>query len=78
MRESNTSVIVSLLEGGNGTPEKSKQINCKQTADLKIVNKKMTTTDLGSQIGNYDCGYFTVWKFSNFPATQILREIKFG
>ena len=25
VRESNTSVIVSLLEGGNGTPEKSKR-----------------------------------------------------
>ena len=61
MRESNTSVIVSLLEGGNGTPEKVKKINCKQTADLKIVNK-----NLGSQIGNYDCIFQSVeiWQFS--------------
>ena len=26
----------------------------------------------------FKCGYSTVWKFSNFPATLILREINFG
>ena len=35
-------------------------------------------TDLGSLIGNLDFGYFTVWIFSNFPATLILREINFA
>ena len=31
-------------------------------------------TDLGSLIGNFDCG----WKFKNFPAILILREINLG
>ena len=35
-------------------------------------------TDLSSLIGNFDWGYSTVWKFSHFPATLILREIYFG
>ena len=35
-------------------------------------------TDLGSLIGFFDCAYSTVWKFSNFPAASILREIDFG
>ena len=35
-------------------------------------------TDLGSHIGNFDCEKSPVWKFSNFPATMILREINFG
>ena len=35
-------------------------------------------TDLGSLSGNFDFGYFTVWKFSNFSATMILCEIDFG
>ena len=35
-------------------------------------------TDLGSRIGNFDCGYSTVWKFSHFSTTLILREINFG
>ena len=25
-------------------------------------------TDLGSLIGNFDCGYFKMWKFRDFPA----------
>ena len=36
------------------------------------------TTDLGSQIRNFNFRYFTVWKFSNFTAALILREINFG
>ena len=35
-------------------------------------------TDLGCLIGNFDCGYSTLWKISNFPTTLILRKIKFG
>ena len=35
-------------------------------------------TGLGSLIGIFDCGCSTVWKFSNFPAIQILRENNFG
>ena len=35
-------------------------------------------TDLGSLIGDFDCGYSTEWKFSHLPATLILREINFG
>ena len=27
---------------------------------------------------DYDCGYSTVWKFSNFPATLILHHINSG
>ena len=35
-------------------------------------------TDLGSLIWYFDCGYSTVWKFSNFHPTLILHEINFG
>ena len=35
-------------------------------------------TDLGSLIVIFDCGYFTVWKFSHFPASLILHEINFS
>ena len=35
-------------------------------------------TDLGSLIGNFDRGYSSDWKFSNFPATLILCEINLG
>ena len=38
----------------------------------------LKSTDLGSLIGNFDCGCSIVWKFSNFPATLILDEINFG
>ena len=44
---------------------------------LKVRLQKLCT-DLDSLMGNFDCGYFTNWKFSNFPATLILREINFG
>jgi len=39
-----------------------------------------TNTDPGTLIWNFDCGYSnsTVWKFSNFPATPVFREINFG
>ena len=40
--------------------------------------KSVKNTDLGSLIGISDCGYSTVWKFSNYPTTLILREIIFG
>ena len=39
---------------------------------------KQRSTDLGILIGNFDCGYFHRVKFSNFPATHILREINFA
>ena len=29
-------------------------------------------TDLNSLIGNFDCGYSTVWKLSHFPATNFI------
>jgi len=32
-------------------------------------------TDLGSLIGKWE---YIMWKFEEFSATQILREIKFG
>ena len=35
-------------------------------------------TDLGNLIGDFDCGYSIQWKFSNFPAIMILREISFS
>ena len=35
-------------------------------------------TDQGSLIRIFDYGYCTVWKFSNFSATLIFREINFG
>ena len=35
-------------------------------------------TDLSSLIGIFDCEYATVWKFSNFTAALILREINSG
>ena len=35
-------------------------------------------TVLGRLIGILDCGYSTVWKFSNFFAILILREINIG
>ena len=35
-------------------------------------------TDLGSLIGNFDYGYFTMWKFNNFSVTLILSKINFG
>ena len=52
--------------------------------DATLVNSSDNTiwrrllTDLGSLIGIFDFGYATVWKFSNFPGTLILREIDFG
>ena len=41
-------------------------------------NHLFTNTDMSSLIGNFDCGYSTVWKFSYFPATLILCEINFS
>ena len=38
----------------------------------KYFCNSASNTDLGSLIGNFDCGY------SNFPATLISWEIKFG
>ena len=38
----------------------------------------LQVTDLGSLIEKLDYGYSTVWKFSKFPDTLILREINFG
>ena len=46
----------------------------------QLCNKKggnIQITDQGSLIGNIYCEYSTVWKFSHFPATLILREINF-
>ena len=43
----------------------------------KLGNSSSTfqfTTDLGSLIWNFDCGYSTVWEFSDFSGTLILRE----
>ena len=39
---------------------------------------KKYSTDLGNLIGNFDCEYSKVWKFSNFLATLILCEINFS
>ena len=33
-------------------------------------------TNLGSLIGNFDCGYTTAWEFSNFPATTFIFYVK--
>ena len=57
-----------------------------QTLDLKEILSKLGVrrafsdqgTDLGSLVGNFNCGYYTVWKFSNFPTKLILRKIHFG
>ena len=40
------------------------------------LRKKIT--DLGRLIGNFDCGYSTMWKFRNFSATLVLRQINLG
>ena len=44
---------------------------------ITVLGKSLYT-DLGSLNGTFDCGCTTVWKFSNFPATLILREINFS
>ena len=57
-----------------------------QTLDLKEILSKLGVrrafsdqgTDLGSLVGNFNCGYYTVWKFSNFPTNLILHKINFG
>ena len=48
------------------------------SSTVSVTNSVQKRTDLGSLIGNFDCGYSTVWKFSNFPSALILREINFG
>ena len=42
------------------------------------ITKFFIQTWAGSLIGNFVCGYTTVWKFNNFPDTLIFREINFG
>ena len=49
-----------------------------QVKDLPCHFLIWTSTDLGSLIGNFNCGYWTVWKFCIFSATMILREINFA
>ena len=46
------------------------------TIIISVSNKKINNFAIHCN----DCGYSTVWKFSNFPvtATLILREINFG
>ena len=53
---------------------------CKSPSLLIFLKRvsKVKFTDLDSLIGNFECGYFTVWKFPNFSATVISREINFG
>ena len=41
---------------------------------MKMKQVQLTITDLGSLIGNTLCK----WKFKDFSAPQILREINFG
>ena len=45
---------------------------------LQLYIFLLENTDMGILIGNFDCGYSTVWKFSHFSTTLILREINFG
>ena len=67
--------------GGNRRPSKI-DIPCVVSIGtyicLQFTSCKLFDTDLGSLIGNFDCGHSTVWIFSNFPGTTlILREINF-
>ena len=52
-------------------------VKCGFLQEIDLLGKEWIT-DLGSLIGNFNCRYATVWKFSNFPAIKILREINFG
>ena len=54
--------------------------NCLQKKPNVWKNKmfSLLCTDLGSLIGIFDYGYFTVWKFSNFSDTLISHEINFA
>ena len=45
---------------------------------MQQFERNRNTTHLGSLIGIFYFGYYTVWKFSNFPGTLTLREIDFG
>ena len=63
-------------KGSNNTEvSKSKEIYIMYIHHITHVLK---CTDLGNLIGNFDCGYSTIWKFSKFSAILILREINFG
>ena len=46
-------------------------------SEYEFTNPSLST-DLGSLFGNFEYGYFTLWKFINLPTTMILREINFG
>ena len=56
-----------------------------QTHSLGLVPNQISTfivphTDLSSLIGNFDCGYSTVWKLSHFPplkTSKIPKHSKF-
>ena len=53
-------------------------ISKRQKEDMWALDIHRQGTDLGNLIGTFDFGYFTVWKFSNFPGTLILCEINFS
>ena len=50
----------------------------KFSEDLARYIRFIVSTDLGSLFGNFDFGFSTVWKFSNFSAASIQHEINFG
>ena len=53
--------------------------NSAKIGKKKLCNGlEMVSKDLSSLIGIFNCGYSTVWKFGNFPAILILREISFS
>ena len=49
-----------------------------EVKEIKSDHDIVQSTDLGSLIGNFDCGHSTVWKHSTFPATLIFGEINVG
>ena len=74
-------ILVKLLsaDGGRNNSPSSSLLEL-SAADPPATEIDLTEkiTDLGNLSGNFDFILSTVWKFNNFPATLILREINFG
>ena len=74
--ENDTSITEDNSSNGNNT-----NINTNETV---TTTPEPTTTTTPPPVRyrpeqpNFNCGYSTVWKLSNFPAILILREINFG
>ena len=55
-----------------------RRLMIKSAFEKKACGRGRISTDLSRLIAILYYGYFTVWKFSNFPGTLISREINFG